>query len=247
MDLGEQGSTSARHPWEVVRAEFFRRIAADACDLGAVRRVLDVGAGDGWFADEIAPSLSPDARIVCWDVNYDATQLAAPTSAVVHRTAVRPAGSFQLVFLLDVLEHVDDDAALLRDDVVPLLAGDGVLIVSVPAHPALFSAHDAFLHHQRRYRPRDLTALLAEHVDVVRHGSLFGSLIVGRAAQVVAERAGRHRRQTGVGAWHGGPRTTRTITRALRADASVGYHLSARNLPVPGLSSWAVCRPRRAW
>ncbi len=245
MDLGEQGGTAVRHPWEVARAEFFRNLAASACDLATTRRLLDVGAGDGWFADEIAPCVAADATIVCWDINYDATQLAAPTSPLVRRTAEPPAGRFGLVFLLDVLEHVTDDDALLRDDVVPRLDERATLIVSVPAHPRLFSAHDTFLHHCRRYRPRAVVELLDRHVEVVRHGSLFTSLVAGRAAQVAAERVGRHRRQTGVGAWHGGPLVTGAVTAVLRADARCGGALARRGVRLPGLSHWAVCRPRR--
>lgn len=245
MDLGEQGGNAARHPWEVARAEFFRNLAATSCDLSLPRTVLDVGAGDGWFADEIAPSLAPGSTIVCWDVNYDATQLDAPTSQLVRRTATRPTGAFDLVFLLDVLEHVTDDDALLRDDVVPLLTDDAVLIVSVPAHPRLFSAHDTFLRHCRRYRPRALTELLGRHLDVVHHGSLFSSLVAGRASQVAIERAGRRREQTGVGAWTGGPLLTRALTAVLRTDARIGSALGARGLRLPGLSAWAVCHPRR--
>lgn len=243
MDLGERGRATSRHPWEVTRAEFFRDLAASSCDLGVPRTVLDIGAGDGWFADEIAPILAPGSTIVCWDINYDATQLAAPTSPIVCRTVHRPSGRFDLVFLLDVLEHVADDAALLRDDVVPLLADDAVVIVSVPAHPALFSAHDTFLRHHRRYRPRALTELLERQLDIVRHGSLFASLIVGRAGQLAVERAGRRRPQTGVGTWAGGRRLTRALTIALRTDARVSRRLGERGVHVPGLSAWAVCRP----
>ncbi|MCU1504911.1 MAG: Methyltransferase type 12 [Ilumatobacteraceae bacterium] len=246
MDLGEQGSTTARHPWEVARAEFFRGLAAGSADLDNVGTVLDVGAGDGWFADEIAPDLPAQARIVCWDINYDAAQLDAPTSANVRRTAERPSGTFDLVLLLDVLEHVADDDALLRDEVVPLLADDGTLLVSVPAHPALFGAHDSFLHHHRRYRGRPFLDLLDGRVEVVSHGSLFSSLLVGRAAQVAAERAGHHPQQRGVGAWSGGPRLTRVATGVLRTDARAGAQLAAWGIRVPGLSHWAVCRKRRS-
>jgi 2-polyprenyl-3-methyl-5-hydroxy-6-metoxy-1,4-benzoquinol methylase len=245
VDLGEQRGMAARHPWEVTRAEFFRDLAARSCDLGRPLRVLDLGAGDGWFADEIAPSLAPGSSIVCWDVNYDATQLAAPTSALVQRTAVRPPGTFDLVFLLDVLEHVVDDDALLRDDVLPLLADGATLIVSVPAHPRLFSAHDTFLRHLRRYRPRAFDELLGRYLTVVHAGSLFASLFVGRAAQVAVERSGRRHEQTGVGAWSGGPVVTRALTGILRTDARVGKALGDHGVRLPGLSAWAVCRPRR--
>ena len=72
--VGEAG----RHPWELARARFFRRLIARSIDVSAVRRVLDVGAGDGWFAQELLPDLGPTAEVVCWDVNYRSEDLATP-------------------------------------------------------------------------------------------------------------------------------------------------------------------------
>ena len=60
MDLRERTSgrvaPAGRHPWELARARFFRRLIGRSTDVGTVRRVLDVGAGDGWFAQELLPT-----------------------------------------------------------------------------------------------------------------------------------------------------------------------------------------------
>jgi SAM-dependent methyltransferase len=204
--------------------------------------VLDVGAGDGWFAQELLPDLGPAAEVVCWDVNYRSEDLATPAGARLTRTNRRPHGSFDLVLLLDVLEHIDDDEAFLAGKVVPLMAPSGTAVVSVPAHPSLFSDHDRMLQHHRRYRPAELRALLGRHLDVVDSGSVFASLLAPRALSVLAERAGRHRDPTGVGAWTAGPAITSALTAVLDADATVTADLSRRGLPVPGLSTWAVAR-----
>lgn len=247
MDLREQTAgqvgTAGRHPWELARARFFRRLVARSTDVGAVGRVLDVGAGDGWFAQELLPDLGPAAEVVCWDVNYRSEDLATPVGARLTRTNGRPDGSFDLVLLLDVLEHIDDDEGFLAGEVVPLMAPGGTAVVSVPAHPSLFSDHDRMLEHHRRYRPADLRALLGRHLDVVDRGSVFASLLAPRALSVLAERAGRHHGRTGVGAWTAGPAVTSALTAALDADTAVTAALSRRGLPVPGLSTWAVARP----
>lgn len=245
MDLRERvGGVPRRHPWEVARARFFRRLIADHADLRRPRRVLDIGAGDGWFAHELAPDLPADAEIVCWDINYRSEDLDAPTGPNTTRTAVAPAGVFGVVLALDVLEHVADAEAFLADQLLPTLAADGIAVVSVPAHPRLFSDHDRMLEHYRRYRPAELRAMLERHLRIVETGSLFTSLLPPRAIAVGLEHAGRHRDPTGVGAWSAGPTLTRALTAVLDTDAAVGRRLGRSGLRVPGLSTWAVAERR---
>src|SRR5207342_575102 len=129
--------------------------------------------------------------------------------------------------------HIEDDEGFLADDVVPLMAPGGTAVVSVPAHPSLFSDHDRMLQHHRRYRPTKLRALLGRHLDVVDRGSVFASLLAPRAVSVLAERAGRHHDPTGVGAWTAGPAITSALTAVLDADATTTAGLSRRGLPVP--------------
>jgi SAM-dependent methyltransferase len=62
--------------------------------------------------------------------------------------------SFQLVGLFDVIEHLSDDEQVLRD-IHALLADDGTLLVTVPAHRSLWSYFDAG-HHFRRYSLQEL-------------------------------------------------------------------------------------------
>ena len=240
MDLRERSTGERRHPWEMARAAFFRSLVAEHVDVAGVRTVLDVGAGDGWFAHELRPDLPAAASIVCWDVNYRSEDLATPAGAGIVRTTVAPASTFDVVTVLDVLEHVAADEAFLADEIVPRLETSGVAVFSVPAHPALVSDHDRMLGHHRRYRPNEFRALLARHVHVVASGSLFTSLLAPRLVSVVAERLGRHRASTGVGAWRGGPILTKALTVALTADGRAGRSLGRHGVALPGLSTWAV-------
>ena len=76
--------------------------------------------------------------------------------------------SFDLVAALDVLEHVEDDGASAHA-LVSLVRPGGWLIVTVPAHQALWGTHDRRLHHLRRYGKRQLLDLFAGcDVDLVR-------------------------------------------------------------------------------
>jgi SAM-dependent methyltransferase len=68
---------------------------------------------------------------------------------------------FDLVVLLDVLEHIDEDAATLRA-LKRLLAPGGYLVITVPAFQFLWSRHDVEHHHMRRYVASDLRNLIQE-------------------------------------------------------------------------------------
>jgi hypothetical protein len=89
VDLREQGQAGRRHPWETARARFFRSLIARHTAPGGPGRVLDVGAGDGWFAGELGREAA-GAAIVCWDVTYRSADLAADL-AVVASTGCRTA------------------------------------------------------------------------------------------------------------------------------------------------------------
>ena len=223
MDLKERlAGDERRHPWEIARARSYRKLIAAHTDLAVVRSVLDIGAGDGWFASDIRGDLPEPATIICWDVNYRSEDLTTPIGPGIDRTTDRPAGPFDLVLALDVLEHIADDEAFLADVVAPSLAPCGVGLLSVPAHPSLFSDHDRLLEHERRYRPAAFRALIGRHLDVVAAGSLFSSLVPLRAVDALRQKAGRGGQQTGVGSWSSGPRVTRAVTAVLDADASIG-------------------------
>jgi dolichyl-phosphate beta-glucosyltransferase len=68
--------------------------------------------------------------------------------------------SAEIVCLLDVIEHLDDPVAALRES-ARLLAPDGRLVVNVPAHQWLWSTHDEELGHRRRYTRATLGAELS--------------------------------------------------------------------------------------
>lgn len=59
-------------------------------------------------------------------------------------------GGFDLIALLDVLEHVEDDVAALSG-ITRILHPSGYVMITVPAYDFLWSAHDEAHHHYRRY------------------------------------------------------------------------------------------------
>jgi hypothetical protein len=252
VDLSERQkktgtSAETRHPWEQARAQFFEGLADRLIHHAVPVAWLDVGAGDAWLGMHIAGSLPAGSSLVCWDVNYTDDDLAAlaAEAPALRFTTEQPTERADVISLLDVLEHVDDDVALLASLVDQNLAADGLVIVSVPAYQQLFTAHDTALAHHRRYSPaqcRRVSEACGLRVD--EEGGLFSTLLAPRAVQKGLERLRRPATDEamGVGGWNGGPLLTTTMTAVLNADAAASRWISSRGRILPGLSYWAVCR-----
>jgi len=122
-----------------------------------------------------------------------------------------------------------------------------VLVVSVPAHPRLFTSHDTALGHHRRYTRTSLHTLLEPHFTIDRAGSLFTSLLAPRTLSAGVERL---RPPTGTptidSAWNHGPTLTKLITSTLSLDARMGLATANHRWRPAGLSEWVVCRPKAA-
>lgn len=122
--------------------------------------LLDCGAGTGRFAAEME-SL---CRVLVLDDHEEALRLLRARFrpeqiiALAGDRVPLPDGSLQYVTALDVLEHVPDDAAVVRG-FHRLLAPGGLAVVTVPAGMALWSDWDVALHHYRRYSRPELVAL----------------------------------------------------------------------------------------
>jgi SAM-dependent methyltransferase len=254
MDLNEVSAVSRRrHPWEVTRARFFRRVLADAGALATPRAVLDVGAGDGYLARRLLAELPAGSEIVCLDPLYtdeDLRRFAADAPAGLSFVRAAPGRRFDVVMLLDVIEHVPDDRAFLGGVVARSLAPGGLVLVSVPAWQPLFTAHDTALKHYRRYSPAACRALLDDvGLETVRGGGLFHALMAPRLLALAGEKAQRlFGREpvppSNLGEWRGGALVSGAIERALAVDNAISHALARRGLSLPGLSVWALCRAR---
>lgn len=128
--------------------------------LGRRDVLLDCGAGTGRFAAE----LDARCRVLVLDDHDAALQLlrarfpADQVLALADDRIPLTDGSVDCVTALDVLEHVPDDRAVVRDFHRVLKPG-GVAVITVPASMALWSDWDEALHHFRRYDRRGLVAL----------------------------------------------------------------------------------------
>lgn len=86
-----------------------------------------------------------------------------------------PAGAFDSVVCLNVLEHLEDDAAALAI-MRTLLAVGGRVVVLVPAVPWAYGSMDAAMGHHRRYSRRSLLALFGNAGLVVEKAAYMNAL-----------------------------------------------------------------------
>lgn len=85
--------------------------------------------------------------------------------------------SFDLITLLDVLEHTDDKKSL--KEIYRILKPSGYLLITVPAYKALWSKWDEVLHHKRRYTKQNLTKILDENgFSVAKVSYLYSFLYI---------------------------------------------------------------------
>lgn len=142
-----------RHWWFVGRRRIMQRLVRAILPPGRGATVVDVGCGTG---SNLA-ALSGEYRCIGIDPSPEAIALARSRFPGAHficgfapEDLADGARQAQLFLLMDVLEHVADDFALLSRLLAASRPGAHFLI-TVPADPALWSEHDVSYGHYRRY------------------------------------------------------------------------------------------------
>ena len=184
----------AEHWWFVARRRILASVIERVVRPPRDARILEIGCGTGHnltmlaaFGEVSATELDDQAREIA------SARLGRP----VVKAALPDPGNFQqghydLVALLDVLEHVlDDEASLIA--IRDLLKPRGALVLTVPANPWMWSAHDVAHHHHRRYRKREIEILARQAGLKIQLLTPFNSLLfpLVAAARFVNRIAGR--------------------------------------------------------
>lgn len=179
------GEVEDRHWWFVARRRILASVLERSALLPKPARVLEAGCGTGGnlgMLSRFGPvsAFEPDEQArgnAARHKRYDISDGALPDR-------VPFAGErFDLVAVLDVLEHLDDDEGALRALAERVEPG-GLILVSVPAFAFLWSRHDVAHHHKRRYTRASLLAVTRaggfEPVSVSYFNTLLFPLIVVR-------------------------------------------------------------------
>jgi SAM-dependent methyltransferase len=172
MDLKEEdilGAGIGRHWYYRSKAAALRRMVGGLDP----RRILDVGAGSGFFSRHLLAESGAQSAL-CVDIGYPTDRDDSEADKPVRYRRDTGPTDCDLVLMMDVLEHVDDDRGLVSHYAGKVPAGAHFL-VTVPAFRFLWSGHDVFLEHKRRYRLGEIEAAMVDAgLKVVRGAYYFG-------------------------------------------------------------------------
>ena len=175
-----------RHWWYRARREvtaaLIRRLAKPPADA----QILEIGCGTGHNLAMLGGFGHVDALELDEEVRGFAEKRLGRSimSAPLPELAGVPDRHYDLIGTFDVIEHIEDDRAAVASIATKLKPG-GKFVMTVPAHPWMWSAHDVVNHHKRRYSKRALKALIESSPLELDRIGYFNSLLFPAA---VAER-----------------------------------------------------------
>jgi SAM-dependent methyltransferase len=146
-----------KHWWYRARRDVLHDLIARNIAPPKGGRILEVGCGTGHNIGMLGKFGAVDAV----ELDPAAREMASRRSGLIVKDARLPelggieSGTYAVVAALDVVEHVEDDRAALQG-LARCLAPGGRMLVTVPAFPFLWSAHDVANHHFRRYTKMSL-------------------------------------------------------------------------------------------
>jgi SAM-dependent methyltransferase len=228
-----------RHWWYRGRRRVLERTIA-RLQLPAPARVLDAGCGSGRNMVELA-RYGEVSGIELSDTSVAAARQRAVGKVVEGSVLEMPFedDSFDLAVCLDVIEHLEDDRAALRE-LRRVLAPGGALLVTVPAYQWLWSGHDEINHHHRRYNRDTLLAAAGDAGWSCEFATHFNSLLLPVAIALrVLDRLHTKATESSLDLWVPPAPVNWLLQQPLNAEAAA----IGRGRPIPaGLSLLAVLR-----
>jgi SAM-dependent methyltransferase len=167
-----------RHWWFAARRQICDQLL-QRCNLPPDAAILEPGCGTGGNF----PWLAHRGKIFAMDSDDSALAFAAARNHAELAHGSLPDHipfadtRFDLAVMTDVLEHLDDPLAALRT-VHARLKPAGFLLLTVPALPRLWSAHDLTHHHRRRYRPSELRETISNAGFTVVYLSYYNFILL---------------------------------------------------------------------
>jgi SAM-dependent methyltransferase len=229
-----------RHWWYRGRRLLIHRVIA-GIGLPAHARILDAGCGSGRNMVELVRY----GTVAGVEVSPESVRVARERGVgeVVQGSIDEMPfadASFDLAVCLDVIEHLDDDRAALVE-LRRVVARGGALLVTVPAYPWLWSAHDEVNQHRRRYTKRSLLHAAESAGWRTQRVTYFNSLLLPIAIATRAlERVRPATADTSRDLWIPPAALNRMLEQPLHLEAAI-LGRDGRALPA-GLSLLAVLK-----
>jgi SAM-dependent methyltransferase len=224
-----------RHWWYRARRQVIAALIRRVVRPPANASILEIGCGTGHNLAMLGEFGRVDALELDEEVRSVAEQRLGRQvmSAPLPELAGVPERHYDLIGAFDVIEHIDDDRAALAS-VASRLKPGGKLVMTVPAHQWMWSAHDVVNHHKRRYSWRSLKRLIEGSPLRLEAMGYFNSLLfpVAMVERLSSKVRGKDEADLSVPP---GP-----INATLETLFAAERHLVGRLPLPPGLSLFAV-------
>jgi SAM-dependent methyltransferase len=251
MDLIESSNSKTRHPWELARLEVVKDIINNKNSTFEGKNILDLGCGDLFFITEFSKK-NKQSNFYAVDTAFekpfieeyekDNINLYKQLNDLPDKNLI-----FDVIFLMDVIEHIENDYFFLNNLVNSKWVDDStIFIITVPAYQLLFSSHDQFLKHFRRYNNSTIEKLsLSSGLQTIDKGYFFFSLLFPRIYEVILEKFFNRKTQrlgTDLTTWKYNSIITGSIKNVLLIDYKIQKILKLFGIRLPGLSNYIVCK-----
>jgi len=232
VDLIETGCAN-RHPWEISRAR---------CVLNTIlphikenhKTVADIGCGDLYFTQIFARHFQ--GTIYAVDTHFE--NFEGGQIIKLKDIEQLEENSIDIAILMDVLEHIEQ-----QEEFLSLLSKkikkDGIVFFTVPAFQHLFSEHDVFLKHFRRYNKKNLTETLSRHFKIKRMFYFYSSLYLLRLLQFLFV---RKKMVNNIAAWESNENSAKTKLLVKILNTDFFFNKIICRLSLFGLSLFAVTK-----
>lgn len=181
MDLKELESGVDPHVhwyYQVKKKPMFAYIGQLIHERG-VDTLIDLGSGSGFFSDILYEEFKGQLKKV-WqvDIGYTEAEMAATKGQPVEKCHFMPP-QFEnsVVIMMDVLEHLENDLSMLESIKQQAAGSNNYYYITVPAFKSLWSPHDDYLGHYRRYKVDTLNAVLQKAHFTIDHTYYMYGLI----------------------------------------------------------------------
>jgi len=252
----EVAHNKQNHPWEYARFEVVMDLLhATFKNKTQHLNVVDVGCGDAFFLHQLSKRFK-NCNFFAVDTAFTSEMLTffqkkySDVNIKFYENLSdlsTNCDKIDLVLLLDIIEHVEDDTSLLSSlRTLPGFHSETIIVVTVPAYQSLFCSHDKWLEHYRRYSVKVLKQhLLQAGFTPIKSGYFFFSLLLPRILQKTKERFVKSNtdRVTGIGDWNGSVFLSKFFQEYFIADYKFSKILRCVGIKLPGLSCYSISKP----